>query len=83
LKAIGNSMVFAAGLLFGTFVGAAAAVLVAPASGRELRGSLGREAKKLAVKATELVPDEWGSIVEEEVTKELVENIESLRAAGL
>lgn len=76
-------MNFVAGLLFGTLVGAATAVLMAPASGRELRGSLGKEAKKLAVKASELVPHDWDAIVEEEVTREIVDNIGSLRAAGL
>lgn len=76
-------MAFAAGLLFGTLVGAAGAALVAPASGRELRGSIGNKAKKLAVKASDLVPHDWDAIVEEEFTKQIVDNIESLRAAGL
>ena len=68
-----RGMACAAGMFFGTLVGAATAVLMAPASGRQLRSSLGKEAKKLAVKASDLVPETWNHIVEEEITKELVE----------
>ncbi len=76
-------MKFAAGLLFGTVVGAAAAILVAPMSGHRLRNSLTKEAKKLAVRATELVPNEWAEMAEEEVTRQILENVTNLRTAGL
>jgi len=76
-------MKFAAGLLFGTVVGAAAAILFAPMPGYRLRGSLAKEAKKLAVRATELVPGAWAQMAEEEVTREILENVTNLRAAGL
>ena len=32
---------------------------------------------------TELIPEEWSAIAEEEITKEIIENVSSLRAAGL
>ena len=79
----GGGMAFMAGLMFGTFVGAATAVLLAPSSGRQLRESLGKEAKKLLVKASEMVPDEWSKIAEEEITKELLDNLADVRSAGL
>lgn len=78
-----SGMAFVAGLFFGTLVGAASAALMAPASGRELRGSIRKEAKKLAVKARELVPEQWSDIAREELTREIVDNIQSLRSAGL
>ena len=76
-------MKFAAGLLFGTVVGAAAAILVAPMPGHRLRGSISKEAKKLLVRATELIPNEWAQMAEEEVTREILENVTNLRTAGL
>lgn len=77
-----KGMAFAAGMFLGTLLGATTAALMAPASGRQLRSSLGKGAKKLAVKATDLVPETWNHIVEEEITKELVDNLSSLRSAG-
>lgn len=74
---------FVAGLLFGTLVGAATAVLLAPASGRDLRDSLGKGAKKLVVKASEMVPEEWAQIAEDEIAKQLLDNVANLRSAGL
>lgn len=79
----GTGMAFVAGLFFGTLVGATTAIFVAPASGRDLRESLSRGAKRLAAQATDLVPQEWSTIAEEEITKEILDNVASLRSAGL
>ena len=79
----GGGFSFVAGLFLGTLVGAATAILMAPASGRELRTSLSRGAKKWVAHASELVPAEWVEIAEEEMTKEILENVSNLRAAGL
>jgi len=79
----GGGMAFVAGLFFGTLVGATTAMFMAPASGRELRVALSRGAKRLAAQATELVPEEWSEIAEEEITKEILDNVSSLRSAGL
>ena len=75
-------MKFFVGFLCGTALGAAAAVLWAPSSGRRLRATITKEVKKLAVKASTLVPDEWDRISAEDNTKEILENIENLRSAG-
>lgn len=79
----GGGMAFVAGLFFGTVVGVTTAILVAPASGRQLRETLSRGAKRFAAQASDLVPEEWAQIAEEELTKELVKNVSSLRSAGL
>ena len=78
-----GSMAFVAGLFFGTLVGVTTAIFIAPASGRELRESLSRGAKRFVAQASELVPEEWTQIAEEEITKEIIENVSSLRSAGL
>jgi len=78
-----GGMAFVAGLFFGTLVGVTTAIFMAPASGRELRVTLSRGAKRLVAQASELVPEEWTEIAEEEITKEIIENVSSLRSAGL
>jgi len=78
-----GGMAFVAGLFFGTLVGVTTAIFIAPASGRELRESLSRGAKRFVAHASELVPEEWTQIAEEEITKEIIENVSSLRSAGL
>lgn len=78
-----GGMAFVAGLFFGTLVGATTAIFVAPASGRDLRETLSRGAKRFVAQASELVPEEWSAIAEEEITKELIDNVSSLRSAGL
>lgn len=78
-----GGMAFVAGLFFGTLVGVATAVLVAPASGREIRETLSRGAKRFVAQTSELIPEEWSAIAEEEITKEIIENVSSLRSAGL
>lgn len=78
-----GGMAFVVGLFFGTLVGVTTAIFVTPASGRELRETLSRGAKRLVAQASELVPEEWTAIAEEEITKEIIENVSSLRSAGL
>lgn len=79
----GGGMAFVAGLFFGTLVGVSTAILMAPASGREMRETLSRGAKRFVAQTTELIPEEWSEIAEEEITKEIIENVSSLRSAGL
>lgn len=79
----GGGMAFVAGLFFGAVVGVATAVLIAPASGREMRETLSRGAKRFVAQTSELIPEEWSAIAEEEITKEIIENVSSLRSAGL
>lgn len=83
MSAGNKGMVFLAGLCLGTFFGAAGAVLMAPCSGSRLRSSIATEAKKLAVKASEMVPEEWSQIAEEERSKTVLENMSNIRSAGL
>ena len=84
--ALGNNsntgMAFLAGLLAGTFFGALAAALAAPSSGRELRSSLAKEGKKLAVKAAESVPRAWNHMVAEENTRDIIDHLVDIRSAG-
>ncbi len=56
---------------------------MAPASGRELRETLSRGAKRLVAQASDLIPEEWTEIAEEEISREIIENVSSLRSAGL
>lgn len=74
---------FLAGLLAGVVVGSAAALLVAPRSGREIRHSLSREAKRMAVCTTGLHPNEWRDISAEDSGRNLVKNLGRIRSAGL
>ena len=74
---------FVAGLLAGVVVGAAAALCFAPRSGRETREQLQRDAKRMAVRLSGLHPHEWSDIEAEENGRNLVENIDGIRAAGL
>lgn len=73
---------FLFGLLAGVVVGSTAALLTAPRSGRETRGSLSREAKRMAVRATGLHPNEWRDISAEDDGRHLVDNLERIRSAG-
>ena len=72
-----------AGVLAGVVVGLAAALLVTPRSGREMRRSLSREAKRMAVRATGLHPHEWRDISAEDTGRKLVKNLGRIRSAGL
>ncbi len=77
-------MKFLAGLLAGSFLGSAVALLLAPRSGRQLRDSIAHEAKRMAVKAASSVDlHEYSEIADEENRRNLVENIAGIRSAGL
>lgn len=78
-----NAMSFLAGILAGAAFGSAAALLWAPRPGRDTRDSLSREAKKMAVRISGLHPHEWSDIAEEENGRNLLENLEHIRSAGL
>lgn len=73
---------FLAGMLVGVTFGTAAAVLLTPKSGHQLRDSLTREAKRLAVRATGLHPQEWREISAEDNGRSVLENISNIRSAG-
>lgn len=77
-----NALSFFVGLLAGAAFGSAAALLLAPRSGRDARQSLEKEAKRMAVRLSGLHPHEWGDIAEEENGRNLVENLEHIRSAG-
>jgi gas vesicle protein len=79
----GGGMAFVVGLFFGTLIGATTAIFIAPASGRELRETLSRGAKRFAAQASDLVPEEWNQIAEEEIAKEIMDNVSRFRSAGL
>jgi gas vesicle protein len=78
-------MEFLAGLLVGTALGASAAVLLAPKTGRQMRESLAEEARRLAVKASRygLDPSELYDVAASEAGRAVVKNIERIRSAGL
>jgi gas vesicle protein len=76
-------MTFLAGLLAGAAIGSAGALLLAPRSGRDTRGSLSREAKRYAVRLSGLHPQEWNDIADEENGRNLIANLEHIRSAGL
>lgn len=78
-----NTAGFVAGLLTGMVVGSVAALLFAPRSGRETRDRLERDAKRMAVRLSGLHPQEWSDISAEENGRNLVENLDVIRAAGL
>ena len=78
-----HSWSFLAGLLVGAVAGGAATLLMTPRAGRELRGSLSHELKRLALKTSAIDLHDWEEVAEEEASRNLVENIERIRAAGL
>ena len=73
---------FLAGMLVGGTFGTAAAVLLTLKPGHQLRNSLAREAKRLAVRATGLHLQEWREILAEDNGRRVLENISKLRSAG-
>lgn len=73
---------FLAGMLVGVTFGTAAAVLLTPKPGHQLRDSLTREAKRLAVRATGLHPHEWREISAEDNGRSVLDNISKIRSAG-
>jgi gas vesicle protein len=69
-------------MLVGLSFGTAAAVLLAPRPGRHVRDSLSREAKRFAVRATGLHPEEWREISVEDNGRTVLENMNNIRNAG-
>jgi gas vesicle protein len=78
-----NAISFLAGVIAGVVFGSGAALVLAPRSGRETRGSLAKEARRLAVRMSGLHPQEWRDIEEEDASRNLLENFERIRSAGL
>lgn len=74
---------FLVGLFAGMAFGSAGALILAPRSGRETRSSLTKEARRMAVRVSGLHPQEWRDIEEEEANRNLLENFERIRSAGL
>lgn len=78
-----NLTSFVAGLFAGMAFGSAGALMFAPRSGRETRHSWTKEARRMAVRVSGLHPQEWSDIEEEEARRNLLENFERIRSAGL
>jgi gas vesicle protein len=78
-----NAISFLAGLFAGVVFGSTAALALAPRSGRDARSSLSKEARRLAVRVSGLHPQEWRDIEDEETRRNLLENFERIRSAGL
>lgn len=78
-----HSMTFLAGLLAGAVAGAVVGLLATPRSGRQMRESLGHELKRMALKSSAFDLHDWEDIASEENSRNLVANIERIRAAGL
>ncbi|HSF17146.1 MAG TPA: YtxH domain-containing protein [Vicinamibacteria bacterium] len=74
---------FLTGLIAGVVAGSLGTLFLTPRSGRDMRESLTREAKRLAVRTTGLHPREWSEIAAEESGRSVLENIGRIRAAGL
>lgn len=83
MKRTDHAMLFLAGLLAGAVAGGAAALLLTPRNGRELRGTLGHELKRLALKTSAIDLHDWTEVAEEENSRNLLQNLERIRAAGL
>ena len=81
----GNLVEFIAGICVGAAMGCTTMLLLAPKSGRQVRESLAREAQRLAAKAYNSCGDlnELKDVVAAKTAENLVNNIESIRSAGL
>ncbi len=73
------------GFLVGAVLGTATVLLLTPKTGGQIRESLIKEARRLIVKASRMGahPNEWGEFMDIETGKDIVNNIERIRAAGL
>ncbi len=74
-----------AGFLVGAVFGTAAVLLLTPKTGDQIRNTLVKEARKLMVRASRLGfdPNGWRDLVAGEAGRNVVNNIERIRAAGL
>lgn len=76
---------FFAGLFVGAAMGCTTILLFTPKSGRQVRDSLAKEARRLAAKAYKSCGDlnELKDVIANETAENLVNNIQSIRSAGL
>lgn len=74
-----------AGFLVGAVFGSAAVLLLTPKTGNQIRNRLVRQARELMVRASRLGfdPNGWRDLVAKESSRNVVNNIERIRAAGL
>ena len=72
---------FLAGCLVGAAVGSATAFLLAPKTGRQIRDTLAHEARRLVAKTIDL--DKWDDAASAEEARNLIDNIQMIRSAGL
>ncbi len=73
------------GFVLGAVFGSTAVLLLTPRTGGQIRDTLVKEARRLCVKASRLGfdPNGWKEIVARETGRNIVSNIERIRAAGL
>ena len=73
------------GFLMGAVLGSAAVLLLTPRTGGQIRDTLVKEARRLCAKASRLGfdPNGWRDIIAREAGRNIVSNIERIRAAGL
>ena len=76
---------FLAGLFVGAAMGCTTMLLFTPKSGRQIRDSLTKETRRLAAKAYKACGDlnELKDVIATETAENLVDNIQSIRSAGL
>lgn len=76
---------FLAGLVVGAAMGCTTILFFTPKSGRQVRDSLTKEARRLAAKAYKSCGDlnELRDVIATETAENLVNNIQSIRSAGL
>lgn len=78
-------MQFLAGCLIGAAMGSATAFLLTPKRGRQIRDTLSQEARRLAAKAYPFVfnSNKWNDLAAMEEARYVINNLESIRSAGL
>jgi gas vesicle protein len=76
---------FVAGAFVGVAMGCATVLLFTPRTGRQVRDSLSKEARRLATKAYKSCGnlDDLRDMMTNEAAENIVQNIQSIRAAGL
>jgi gas vesicle protein len=76
---------FVAGTLVGAVMGCATVLLFTPRTGRQVRDSISKEARRLATKAYSSCGnlDDLTDMVAAKTARNIVQNPQSIRAAGL
>jgi gas vesicle protein len=76
---------FVAGALVGVAMGCATVLLFTPKTGRQVRDSITKEARRLATKAYKSCGnlEDLRDMVTSDAAENVVQNIQSIRAAGL